>query len=559
LLKLSARKSLAAGVKTKSEIRPGKYLEGNHLKNYQARRPAVLVALTVVASLSLLASRSLADYGDLFVSDATNKTITKVTPTGNQSPYASSSLILCGLDFDRYGNLYVAASDSIVEYTPDAAFSSKFADVHAAIDVALDRSGNIFASSGSSSNGSIYKFTPGGTKTTFLSGLYYPTQMAFDGLGNLFLIEGANIVKIAPNGTKTTFATNLNGPEGITVDRKGQVYVAEYKSGNVLRFSRDGSTHMVFASDLAYPDSLACDDNGNIVVGDYTNHSVFRYTSDGVQDLVIPGNNPVGLRFEPAMGFPLNVSTRLNVKAGDDAAIAGVIVTGPGQKKLMFRAIGPSLSKAGITGAVQNPILELRASNGTVIATNDNWKQSSAASEIQASGVAPTDDRESAIIVTTYATSLTAIMRGVNSTTGVGLVEVYDLTTSNAAHIANISTRGSVETGDKVMIAGFIVGGGNGVSRVLVRVLGPSLANFGIAGALQNPTLTVRNANGFPVGYDNDWKQYQQAEIEQTGLAPSDNRESAAIMVLPAGNYTAAVSGLADTTGIALVEVYNLQ
>jgi hypothetical protein len=265
------------------------------------------------------------------------------------------------------------------------------------------------------------------------------------------------------------------------------------------------------------------------------------------------------MRFEPAMSFPLNVSTRLDVKTGDNAAIAGVIVSGPGTKKLMFRAIGPSLSKVGVSGALQNPTLEVKGSNGATLATNDNWKESNQASLIQSSGVAPSDDRESAIIVVASAGSLTAVMRGANNSTGVGLVEVYDLTSGDAAHIANISTRGVVETGDNVMIAGFIVGGGNGTARVLVRALGPSLANFGVAGVLIDPKLAVRDANGVAVGFDDDWKQYQQAEIEASGLAPTDNRESVAVMSLPAGNYTAAVTGYNNTTGVALVEVYNLQ
>jgi hypothetical protein len=258
----------------------------------------------------------------------------------------------------------------------------------------------------------------------------------------------------------------------------------------------------------------------------------------------------------------LNISTRLDVSTGDNVGIGGFIITGTDPKKVILRAIGPSLTAAGVPGALQDPTLELHDNTGAVIAFDDNWKDSQQ-SEIQATGIAPTDDRESAILQTLMPGAYTAIVRGGGNTTGVGLVEAYDLDQTANSKLANISTRGFVEAGDNIMIGGLIVGGGNGPDsaaseKVVVRGIGPSLTQSGVTNALQDPTLELHDGNGTLFASNDNWKDTQQADIQATGLAPTDDRESAILAIVIQGNYTAILRGKNNTTGVALVEAYNI-
>jgi hypothetical protein len=188
---------------------------------------------------------------------------------------------------------------------------------------------------------------------------------------------------------------------------------------------------------------------------------------------------------------------------------------------------------------------------------NDNWRTTQEA-EIMATGVAPTNDLESAIVATLPANNAgyTAIVRGLNNTTGVGVVEAYDLDRTVDSKLGNISTRGSVQTGNNVLIAGTIVLG-QAPQRVLVRALGPST---GVAGALADPTLELRDGNGALLAMNDNWRTTQEAEITATGIPPTNDNEAAIVSILPANNaaYTAIVRGANDTTGIAVVEVYGL-
>jgi len=265
-----------------------------------------------------------------------------------------------------------------------------------------------------------------------------------------------------------------------------------------------------------------------------------------------------GQEFKPFDHF-LNISTRVLVGGGDNVAIAGFVVTGSEPKRVIIRAIGPSLRSAGISNALQDPTLELHGSSGSLIASNDNWKDAQEV-EIQASGLAPADDRESAIVRTLSPGAYTAIVRGKNGASGIGLIEGYDLDSSTDSIFANISTRGFVGTGDNAMIGGLIVGGnGGGVNVVIARALGPSLSNAGVQHALQDPTIELRDQNGVLIDSNDNWKDRQQAVIESENLGPADDRESALLDVLPAGAYTAIVRGKNDATGVALVEFYNIR
>jgi len=234
--------------------------------------------------------------------------------------------------------------------------------------------------------------------------------------------------------------------------------------------------------------------------------------------------------------------------------IGGFIVTGTQSKRVIVRAIGPSLSSI-FTGVLADPTLELRNSAGGLIMSNDNWR-SNQEQEIIATGIPPNDDLESAIVATLPANSsaYTAIVRGVNNGTGIGVVEAYDLDRTVDSKLANISTRGLVQTDDNVLIGGLIVFGPNPL-RVIVRAIGPSLP---IAGVLGDPTLELRDGNGTLLANNNNWRDDQEAEIQATGIPPTNDLESAIVQNLNAGNYTAIVRGVNNTTGIAVVEAYAL-
>jgi hypothetical protein len=244
------------------------------------------------------------------------------------------------------------------------------------------------------------------------------------------------------------------------------------------------------------------------------------------------------------------------VQVGDSVLIGGFIITGTQPKKVIVRAIGPSLGTFGVSGALANPVLELHEPDGTVI-TNDDWKDTQEPA-ITATKLAPSNDLESAIVATLDPGAYTAILTGKDNTTGVALIEAYDLDQTVDSQLANISTRGLVQTGDSVMIGGFILGGGGVDANVLVRALGPSLTPLGVAGALADPTLELHDENGAVIGSDDNWQESQQSEIEATGLQPQNDLESALFETLAPGAYTAIVAGKDDTTGVALVEVYRL-
>ncbi|MFL6583472.1 MAG: peptidylprolyl isomerase [Chthoniobacterales bacterium] len=265
-----------------------------------------------------------------------------------------------------------------------------------------------------------------------------------------------------------------------------------------------------------------------------------------------------------APGRLVNISTRLQVGTGQDVLIGGFIVRGSGTKRLMIRGIGPSITSNGqpLAGTLQDPTLELHDGSGAIIASNDNWQTNSNKAEISDTGIAPSAANESVILTSVPAdsagTPYTAVLKGVNNGTGIGLVEVYDLDSAPGSTVLNISTRGFVQAGDNVMIGGFIVGGTDS-KKILVRGIGPSLTNNGVAGALADPQLELHNAQGTQIDSNDDWQSSpQKTEIQATGVPPSNAKESATYDVLAPGAYTAIVRGAGSTTGVALVEVYQL-
>jgi hypothetical protein len=248
----------------------------------------------------------------------------------------------------------------------------------------------------------------------------------------------------------------------------------------------------------------------------------------------------------------------MRVQTGDNVGIGGFIITGSAPKHVLLRAIGPSLTGSGIPNALADPVLELHGPGAFATITNDNWRDTQEA-EIQATGIPPTNDFESAIDATLAPGNYTAIVKGQNNTSGVALVEVYDLNQS-VGKLANISTRAFVSTGDNIVIAGFILGDNSGTDRIVVRGTGPSLTAAGVPDALTDPTLELRDANGALLIANNDWQDnpVQAAELTAAGLALANNLESGLAMTLQPGLYTALLAGLNNGAGIGLVEVYDL-
>ena len=248
----------------------------------------------------------------------------------------------------------------------------------------------------------------------------------------------------------------------------------------------------------------------------------------------------------------------MRVESGDNVLIAGFIVQGNGNKKVVIRGLGPALGAFGVTDPLRDPTLSLyESSTSTLLDTNDDWPNHPRAGEIVASQLAPANPSESALIAELAPGTYSAILRGKNNGTGVGLVEVYDLDPTGAAKMVNISTRGFVLTGENVMIGGLIITGTD-PSQLVIRAIGPSLGAFGVPNTLADPFLELRDGNGALLQSNNDWRDSQEAGLQATGLAPSDELESALLISVPPGNYTAIVKGAHGDVGNGLVEVYKL-
>lgn len=263
----------------------------------------------------------------------------------------------------------------------------------------------------------------------------------------------------------------------------------------------------------------------------------------------------------PPPAQTVNLSTRMRVLTADKVGIGGFIITGTVPKRVLLRAMGPSLAQFGMSNLLGDPAITLNGPAGFAPVTNDNWR-SSQWTEIEATGLAPGDDLESAIVVTLEPGNYTAVLSGTNSGIGAGILEIYDLDFAAASKLANISTRAFVGTGDDILIAGFTVGNASNVDNIIVRALGPSLAASTVGQALLDPTLEVRNANGATlIANDNWWQSAQNAEITGIGLAPLFDSESAVAITLGPGAYTALLSAspnaFINPPGVGLVEVYS--
>ncbi|HTL16953.1 MAG TPA: NHL repeat-containing protein [Patescibacteria group bacterium] len=509
--------------------------------------------------------RAQAAVGDLYDGGLNDLAVYKFDPAGNRTVFKSGSYA-DWLAFDSKGNLFAGdPSDNVILKITPAGVQTNFATAITPGGIAFDTAGNLFAINMASA-GSILKYTPSGAVTTFVANLGggAPTGLIVDASGNLYvsfagnnLAGGGYIAKFAPNGTRTLFASGLFLPAGFALDSGGNIYVADLGSGSIFRFT-PGGTKTTFTTGLSAPRSLAFDSNGILYAGEFGTHDIVKFPG-GVKTAFSHDNTSIGgLAFEPATAQLTNISTRASVQTGQGVTIGGFIVTGTALKTVVLRGLGPTLALSGVTGVLADPTLQLFDGSGNPMWFNDNWKDTQQV-QIQSTGLAPPNDLESAILFQLQPGNYTAQLAGKNGTTGIGLVEVYDISPGVFAELTNVSTRGFVGTGQSVMIGGFITGGGNGSTQVVVRGLGPTLTQFGVSGALADPVVTLVDGSGNVVKTNDNWKNTQQAAIEATGLAPPNDLESAMVVTVSAGNYTAILSGKNGGSGIGLIEVYKLR
>ena len=319
----------------------------------------------------------------------------------------------------------------------------------------------------------------------------------------------------------------------------GKYFFADLCSGWIRVLDPSNNTASDFASDISTPVDLHAGPDGALY---YLTHGggVFRVQATPSQ--------------------AMNISTRARVETGDNVLIGGFIITGNAAKKVIIRAIGPSLSQHGLSDVLADPTLDLYDGNSALLQSNDNWQDDpSQASQISASGLAPSNNLESAIIATLQPGNYTAIVRGKNSGQGIALAEVYDLDPAADSQLGNISGRSYVQTNDDVMIGGFIIGNNIGATKVIVRAIGPSLSQSGLTNVLADPTLELYDGNGALLQSNDNWQDDadQAARISADNLAPSNSLESAMWASLAPGNYTAIVRGKNNGVGIGIVEVYS--
>ena len=323
----------------------------------------------------------------------------------------------------------------------------------------------------------------------------------------------------------------------------GKFFFADACSGWIRVFDPAAGTASAFATGVSSPVDL-------------------QVGPDGALYYLARGNNGQVFRVSAVASQPLNISVRSHVGTGNDVMISGFIITTGSAKKVILRGLGPSLQQAGVSDPLPDPVLELRANDNSLISTNNNWKENTLEQQqdITNNQLAPSHDLESAIVATLQPGTYTVIIRGQSNGTGVGLLEVYDVDRTTSSRMANISGRATVQTGTNVLISGFIVGQNIGAAKVVVRGIGPSLAQSGIANPLADPTLEVRDNNGALVIGNDNWQDdaNQAAQISASQLAPGNALESAVATSLVPGTYTAIVAGKNGGIGVGLVEVYNL-
>ena len=382
-------------------------------------------------ALLFLATSARANVGDIY---ETNEGNLLRLPASGGTPitYATGFSNPKGLTFDGNGKIYVAdpGKNAIFFFTIPGTSGSTFASgLNAPTGVTFDAAGFLYVSE--AGTGNILKFAQDGTKTTFASATGASAGLIFDNSGNLFSADfaGGKIYKFTPDGTKTTFASGLSFPAGLAVDSAGNLFEADSGSGTIFKFTPDG-TKTSFVTGLSRPYGIVFDASGNLIVADNDAGATISFSPAAVKKVLFQSNfnTPAFVAIEPAPHRLLNISTRGFVQGGDNVLIAGFIVGGAGPvgTSIVVRGIGPSLAAFGLTNALPDPVLELRDASGNLIASNNDWKDSQQ-DALRNSGLAPTNDREAAILTTLRGGAYTAILGSATGEPGTAVIEVYNL------------------------------------------------------------------------------------------------------------------------------------
>lgn len=394
----------------------------------KTHRLRLLLTAAASAAVSLVAIDARASVGDVYETNGTVILRFQATPI----TFAANLTNPKGLVFDGNGHLFVADAGrgAIIRFNlPDGAGGTYAQSLDSPVGITFDAFGDLFV--GESGNGAITRFTQDGGRSIFATGLGNPAGLVFANNGDLFVadFEGGAIYRITPAGAKTTFASGLNLPAGLAFDSAGNLFEADSGTGTIFKFAPNG-TKSTFVSGLTRPYGLAFEASGNLVVADNGNGTTYRYTPSGVQSVIFSSefNTPQFIAVEPSSHRLLNISTRGFVQGGDRLLIAGFVVggNGPVGTRIIVRALGPSLSTAGITDPLADPALEVRDSSGTLVASNNNWQDAPVAQRAFPP-FQPNNALESALHLVLRGGAYTAVVSNADGTTGTALVEVYNL------------------------------------------------------------------------------------------------------------------------------------
>ena len=529
-------------------------------------------------------------------------------PTGSASPVDVAAQEPVGIAINRItGDRYVSAKDTLLKITPSGVVTVvglSGAPARFPHGMALDRNGNLYVANFGNGTVTRIALTPdgnAGTSTVFASGLSGPADLAFDRDGNLFVSNKNNstITRITPAGASSVFLSGngLNQPWGLAFDAAGDLFVANSGSNSVTRVTPAGVATVAVSSGLSQPTGMAFDAKGFLHISNLGSGTISRVAPNGTFIMLRHSSlgGPIGLAFQNPDGTPLplpplptpptppppppdpgritNMSIRSGAGTGAQTLIIGAVIGGAGTsgtKPLLIRGIGPALAGFGVPGALADPALSVFAGTN-VVASNDNWNGDAQVTAIGnalgAFGLTPATSRDAALYAPALpARDYTIQITGAGGASGVALAEIYDATpaggfTATTPQLVNVSARTQVGTGADILIAGFTLGGTT-ARTVLIRAVGPTLGGFGVTGALADPQLALFSGTN-RLQENNDWgaaANAAQVTATTTQLGTFQlgvgARDSAILTTLQPGSYTAQISGVGNTTGVALVEIY---